>query len=337
MNSPSRDENPRPEDPYPGLPQGGETPRKSSADLRTHAALLLVQMAFASQPVEAKVAMRAVADGGEGVPPESIAMVRMLGAAAFFHVFGLVSRRGRAEAPLTRRDHAELAVLSLFGIVMNIALYLVGLRTTAAVPAALLSVTIPVTTAALAIVFRKEAPNVRSLLGLAVAVAGVLWLTGVRGVDRGVFILVGNSLFYATYVVFSRDVIRRLGSVRVVTWLFTWGALAFAPVGLPSVVRNAPSWSSRAWGLVAFIVVVPTIVAYLAHAWALARSTPSVVTVYVCIQPILTALLAWVQFGDGLSLRMVEAGALILVGVAVVATRPATAPAKPLPEAPTRA
>jgi len=158
--------------------------------------------------------------------------------------------------------------------------------------------------------------------GLLLALVGVLWLTGVHAVDRGAAIVTVNAFCYSAYLVFSRGLVQRLGAFTVVTWLFVFGAMTFTPIGLPAIVANAPQWTTRSVILVAYIVVVPTIVAYLCNAWALGRSTPSLVTIYVSVQPLLAALLAWVQLGQPLTQRLAVAGAFILAGVALVVTRP---------------
>ena len=64
------------------------------------------------------------------------------------------------------------------------------------------------------------------------------------------------------------------GSVRFVTvvaWVFGCGVILFAPVGAVTLVREAPMWTSGAAGMVAFIVLVPTALAYSVNAWALRR------------------------------------------------------------------
>src|SRR5262249_21666309 len=65
----------------------------------------------------------------------------------------------------------------------------------------------------------------------------------------------------------------------------------------------------------------PTIVAYLANAWALARSSAVLVTIYIYTQPAIAGLLAWLQLGVGITARLLASAALIAVGVAVVSTR----------------
>lgn len=283
-----------------------------------HAALLVVQLAFASQAVEGKLAMMPRALGGEGIDPVALALTRMVGGAAFFFAF---SSALRLRARTTATDQLKLAGLSALGISLNQTLFLVGLRSTTPVSAALLGVTIPVMTAAISVALRVERPSARLVVGLAVAAAGVLWLTGVRSVDRGAALVTVNSLLYSAYVVLSRGMVRRLGAVTVITWVFVWGAASFAPFALPALVRDAPQWTPRGLLLVAWIVAMPTIIAYLLNAWALGRTTPSVVTAYINLQPLVAGALAWAQLGAAPPARALVAALLIMAGVAVVATR----------------
>jgi drug/metabolite transporter (DMT)-like permease len=294
----------------------GERPRATAA---VHGALLVVQIAFASQAVEGKLAMMPRALGGEAIAPAALAMSRMIGALVFFQI---AVRAAKKLTPTTRLDQAKLAGLSVFGVALNQALFLLGLRTTSPVSAALLSVTIPIFTAGLAVLLRQERASARLVAGLAIAVCGVLWLTGVTHVDEGAVLVALNSLCYATYLVLAGPMIRRLGAFTVVTWIFLWGAIAFAPFGLPELVRAVPAITPRGFWLLAYVLVVPTIVAYSANAWALGRSTPILVTAYIFLQPLLAAWLAWVQLGQAVTERIGVAALLIVAGVAVVATRP---------------
>lgn len=289
--------------------------------LSTHAALLVVQVAFASQAVEAKVLMLPRAAGGEGLPAFALAMARMLVGAVFFQGYWALTRRDEAPPRLTARDHAALFGLSLLGITLNQALFLLGLGRTSPFAAALLSATIPVCTAGLSAALGLERLRARTVFGLGVAIAGVLVLTGLRTIDHGAALVALNSLLYASYLVLGRSTIVRLGALRVVTWVFTYGALTFAPFALRGLVEAAPELTPRGGLLLAYILVMPTIVAYLLNAWALGRSTPTLVTVYIYLQPLLAGLLAYVQLGQALSSRMGTAGVLVLVGVTIVATR----------------
>ncbi len=289
-----------------------------------HGALVVVQAAFAAGAVEGKLALGSTAAGGGGVNPLALAMARMVGAALFFQL--LTRLRPGGLPPLSRADHARAAGLSVLGIVLNQALFLIGLRITTAFAAALLGATIPVFTAALAVVLRIERPSARTAVGLALAVAGVVWLTGLHSLDLGALAIAANCLSYALYLVLAKRTVERVGALHLVTWLFTWGVVIFSPIGGPALVRGALEWGPRGWELVALMIAVPTIVAYLFNAWALARSNPTVVSVYIYLQPLFAALLQWVQLGETVERRAMIATTFIVAGVGVVTTRRALGP-----------
>lgn len=296
----------------------------------THAALVLVQIAFASQAVEAKIAMLDKARGGEGIFPESLAMMRMLGGAIVFQsTSALVNRRSPG---ISRVDHARMIGLAIVGISLNQALFLGGLRWTTPFAVSILGATIPIFAAALAVVFRKDSLSGRTVLGLALAIGGVLSLTGIGSLDRGALLVALNSFSYAAYVVLSRDVVVRVGALRFMAWVFTWGALSFLPLGLGPMLGQIGSFSARGWLLVAYILAMPTIAAYLLNAWALSRSSATLVTVYIYLQPLIAGVLARVQLGHAISARAGVAAVLILAGLTVVATR--RPPGRPLSSSP---
>lgn len=300
---------------------------RGSAAWATHAALLVVQVAFASQSVEAKVAMLPPEQGGEGIKPEVVAMLRMIGGAMFFQAVVFSSRRSK-ESHLSGPMHAKLAGLAALGVVVNQALYLAGLRESSPFVVSILGATIPVFTAALAILFRKEAASWRTTGGLLLAFSGVLWLTGVGSVghsDRGAMLVALNCLSYAAYVVFSREIIQELGSMRFMAWVFSYGAILFAPLGALALWNDFLLVTVRGWLFLAYIVAIPTIVAYGLNAWALARSTATMVTAYIYLQPLVAALLARVQLGHSVSPRAGLAALLILGGVGVTSLKRRTA------------
>jgi drug/metabolite transporter (DMT)-like permease len=288
----------------------------------THLALVVVQLAFAAGAVEGKLALDPASAGGAAVDPVALAMARMAGGALFFQAFARAARQLRRVAAA---DQRRIAVLAILGVVLNQTLFLVGLRITTAFAAALLGATIPVFAAGFAVALRIERPRVRTAIGLALAMSGVLWLTGIGRLDYGAIAIALNCLSYALYIVLAKRVIEKLGSMTVVAWLFTWGALIMAPVGAWPLLHGVAAWSPRAWLFVGFFVAGPTIVAYLLNAWAIGRASPTLVTVYIYLQPVFAALMQWVQLGEPIGARALGASVLILSGVGVVATRPALA------------
>lgn len=266
------------------------------------------------------------AEGGEEIFPEALAMMRMLGGALFFQTIERV--RTTQRAPISRADHLRLAGLSIIGIALNQTLFLLGLRWTTPFSVSVLGATIPIFAAALAALFGKERLTWRTVIGLSFAMVGVLSLVGAGSLDRGAILVALNSLSYAGYVVLSRDVVLRVGALRAIAWIFTYAAILFAPFGMPAMLTQLPALTPRGWWFVAYILALPTIVAYLLNAWALARSSATLVTIYIYLQPLIAALLAWVQLGHTISRRAGIAAVFILLGLGIVASRSARAPVK---------
>ena len=252
-------------------------------------------------------------------------MIRMLGGALFFCAFQAILRvRSSPRVSISRGDHLRLVGLSVIGIALNQTLFLLGLRWTSPFSTSLLGATIPVFAAGLAVLFGKERLRLRTVIGLTLAILGVLSLIGIGSIDRGAILVALNSLSYAAYVVLSRDVVLRVGALRAVAWIFTYAAILFAPFGMPAMIAQVPVLTGRGWMFVLYILALPTIVAYLLNAWALGRSSATMVTVYIYLQPLIAAVLAWAQLGHGISKRAWLAAVLILVGLGVVASRQPT-------------
>lgn len=284
---------------------------------KTHLALFFVQLAFASQAVESKVAMLPRSEGGLGISPEAIALMRMVFAALVFQV---IFRAKKLPMP-SWQDLGRVFGLSLVGITINQMLFLAGLKRTTPFVAALLSVTIPLASAALSALFRKERFTLATGVGLLLGGSGVVILAGWGSLDRGAVLVAVNSVCYATYVVLSRDTVRKLGAITLMTWLFAFGALSYFPFGIGAFVRDYAHPSPLALLFGVYVVVVPTVLAYLANAWALGRSGPSLVTAYIYLQPAIAAILAWFQLGTHIPERAILATPLIALGVFVVSMR----------------
>jgi len=278
----------------------------------THLFLVLVQICFASLAIFGKAAL-------VHVPANAIVLTRVAGGALAFLLVARV--RGRVAA----RDLPLILLCSILGLVGNQLLFINGLARTTAVNAAVLGSMIPVFTAAIAMLTRREPARPLRILGIIVAFAGTLVL--VRA-DRfsfsdeatvGNLMIVGNSLCYATFLVLVRRLAGRVPPLTLVALVFVLAVPFVAPLGIPAWASFTPTRSDLA--LLAFIVLVPTIGAYGLNQLALARAEASLVAVYVYLQPLLATAGALIFLGERLDARIAVAGALILGGL-VFSTAP---------------
>ena len=128
-----------------------------------------------------------------------------------------------------------------------------------------------------------------------------------------------NSFLYALYIVVSKTLFERYGALNVVTWIFLVGSVITVPVGILSLQQeNLAAISASVWVAVAFIIIFPTVVAYYLNAWALTRVSPSVVAIYIYLQPLIAFGFAPVFLGESWNWRTIVAALLIFGGVALV-------------------
>ena len=283
-----------------------------------HVALVLVQIMFGTWPIFGKLVLRSMSS-------TSLVGIRILGAAA---VLTLLQRKLGQLRQLPKRVLAWLVLSSLLGVVLNQLLFVKGLSLTTAINATLLTTTIPVITLGVSIALGYDGPSVRRILGIALAAAGVIYLVDpwranfTAETTLGNVLILCSSLSYGAYIAVSRDLFRRYGALNVITWIFVVGAIISLPISVYAwSSESRGTISAGVWLIVPYIVLVPTVGAYYLNSWAITRVAPSVVAIYIYLQPLLSFGLAPLILGETWNSRTLVACALIFAGVAVVTIR----------------
>lgn len=297
-----------------------------------YAALVTVQLVFATLPVAMKM-------GLEQLHPTVFVGIRA--AAGALILFGL-ERLIHASPIPEPADLARLAMYAVFGVVLNMVLYVWGLDFSTAVNAALLMTLIPVYTYAIAVIAGQERFEPTRALGILVALAGVVVLMDPRrfaltdATVIGNLLIVVNTLSYAIYLVISRPILTRIPPLTTISWIFVFGALMIVPLGWWQAGTEAFLVSQRSALILAYIVLGPTVSVYALNLWALRRVRSSTVAVFIYLQPIAGVALAWWILGEAVHLRTFVAAALVFTGVALVTllgADPTRAPRERSPEA----
>ena len=107
----------------------------------------------------------------------------------------------------------------------------------------------------------------------------------------------------------------RYSALTAIAWIFTFGALFTAPFGWSGFAHDAPTLGAAQWQTLGFIVLVPTIAAYLVNLWALKRAPATLVAIYVYLQPITSAVLAFFMLGEQPDARLIVGAILIFAGI----------------------
>jgi len=282
---------------------------------KPHLALVAVQILFGIWPIFGKIVLRSMSS-------PSLVVIRITGAAV---ALALLQRRLTPLLRMPAKDIGLLTLCSLLGVVGNQLLYVKGLSLTTVINATLLSTMIPVYALAVSVLLGYERGSLKTLAGIVVSAAGVIYLVNPAHAElnaqttTGNLLLLANSFIYAIYIVISKDLFERYGALNVVTWIFLIGAVMTVPVGIYSLQNeNLAEISGMVWLAVAFIILLPTVGAYYLNAWALTRVAPSTVATYIYLQPLIAFGLAPIFLGESWNWRTIVAAMSIFGGVALV-------------------
>jgi drug/metabolite transporter (DMT)-like permease len=279
-----------------------------------YSALVTVQLLFATLPVAMKF-------GLEELHPTVFVAIRVAAGAGL--LFALERLVHASQIPSVS-DLGRLALYAVFGVTLNMVLFVWGLDLSTAVNATLLMTMIPVFTYAIALIAGQEFFAIPRAAGILVALAGVAVLLDPRRFSLGDSTLLGNllilvnTLAYSIYLVISRPILTRIEPLTAIAWIFLFGAFMLVPLGLFQAGAGAFLVSGRSAIILTYIVIGPTVSVYALNLWALERVASSTVAAFIYLQPIAGVALAWWLLGEPVHARTFVAGALVFAGVGLV-------------------
>ena len=203
-------------------------------------------------------------------------------------------------------------------------LFSVGLRHTTASHAALIHASTPLFTGIIAAALERSWPRGWWWTGVAVALIGEALLIGLgRGFDEPGVTLYGDLVVFIACVavafgyVAGGSLSRTLGSLAVTLWGVALAALIIAPGLLVVPVSGLLDAPASALGGLAFLVLISSVIGYVAWNWALAHGGIGRTGVLMFAQPILSVILAVLLLGESITLSIGVPAAIILAGVAI--------------------
>ncbi len=255
--------------------------------------------------------------------PEFHTLARMIGACALFWLLSLFMPREK----LSLREIGILFLCSFCGIAGNQTLFIQGLSMTSPIDASVITAGTPIIVMLLAAVFLRE-PITRMksggvLLGAAGAV-GLVLQSGQGGSAAaasfaGDACVLGSSLIYAVYFVFSKPLSEKYSAVTMMKWMFLFAVLEVAPLTLPAIVRPGGAFAAppdaRTFAGMAYVIFGATFLAYLLIPMAVRRIRPTTASMYNYVQPVVACALAILFAQDVFSAGKLLAAAAVFLGV----------------------
>lgn len=287
---------------------------------RVYAMLMIVLLLWAGNSIVG----RAVRDV---IPPFSLAFFRWTGALALLLPFAWP--KIRADWPVIRVRWPIILLLGACGVGAFNALLYSGLRETTASNALLIQAAIPALVLALDFAIFRNRPHRAQLIGVAVAAAGVAIiifeadpaaLLALR-FGRGDLLVLGGVIAWALYTTLLR-LRPPINPLAFLALTFMVGVAAMLPGALLEWQQFTIRPSLTVFGGVAYVAVLPSLVAYQLFNRAVAEIGAADAGQVLSLQPLMGALMAAALLGEILHFYHFAGMALILTGIAIPLLRP---------------
>jgi drug/metabolite transporter (DMT)-like permease len=291
-----------------------------SKTLQAHIALFAAQLTYAISFVIAKDLTR------DHIGPFGLVVFRAAGATVLLWITQLVFIREKVK----RKDILKMVLLAVFGVAINQTLFLTGLHLTSPISAAIMMITTPILVLIIAAIVIRERITVLKSTGIIFGFLGAAALMYTSSSSAGalddplgdLFVLI-NALSWGTYLVLVKPLMAKYHTITILSWVFLFGFFLVLPVGYTQAAAvNWGGFDAYAWFAFSFVIVGTTYLAYILNTYGLKALSPSVVSAYIYLQPLLTALIAIGMKRDELSWAKCGSAALIFLGVYLVSLPP---------------
>ncbi|CAN5391166.1 drug/metabolite exporter YedA [soil metagenome] len=176
----------------------------------------------------------------------------------------------------------------------------------------------------------RSKPNYKVTLGLAIGFVGVALLIlgrpasdGAAGDSQslGIFLIVIATIGWAFGSLYGATAPTAKSNVLAAGMQMLSGGLILTVVSAISGEWQKFDYravSSVSWIALAYLIFVGALVAYTAYSWLIQNATPSAVSTYAYVNPVVAVFLGWAIAGESLTGQMLVGASVIVVSVMLV-------------------
>ena len=228
------------------------------------------------------------------------------------------------------KDLCSIFVASMLGFFLTQLSYLESSRFTTPLDTSIITPTTPIFTMFIAAIALKEPITLKKAGGVALSFAGVILLVlntiGIRsgnGVNEtqpiGILLMIGNCLFFASYLGIFRPLIQRYHVVTFMKWIFLFSTIVAVPLDIKELTHLPFSQMSTSyWLQLGYIILFATFIAYFLLPIGQKQLRPTVVSLYTYVQPLIGMVTAIILGMDRLTWQKIVAAILVFTGVILV-------------------
>ncbi len=259
------------------------------------------------------------------IQPSGFIFLRVLGGCLLFFILYSI----KIKEKVLKKDLFLFSICGLLGVATNQLFFFNGLNLTTPINAAIIMTITPIIVIIFSSIVLKEKIISQKILGVVFGLTGACVLILNEGrislnnsyMIGNIFILI-NATSYALYLVLVKPLMERYNPITVMTYIFSFGLVFVMPFGINEF--NSIDWSIFSDVIiikVIYVVVFTTFFAYLLNAFALKKLSPSSVSIYIYLQPLLASLIAILLKSDSINSVKIIATIFIFLGVFLSSSR----------------
>ena len=266
----------------------------------------------------------------KGVSPNYLSasafvLIRASGATILFWLVALFFKGNKIE----KQDHPKLIFAALFGIVFNQLLFFNGLVLTSSVNTSILMTTTPILVLPISAWLLREKMTPFKMVGVVVGFIGALLIilqkevvvSGSNPALGNIFVFINAALF-SFYLVYVKPIMIKYSLFEVLKWLFLYGTIVIIPFGISDFLTiDWAAFTPKVWAAVLYVIFGITFLTFILNMFAIKELSPLAVSIYIFLQPLLTAIVSWFWINETISFVGGLASFLIFIGVYFVAIK----------------
>lgn len=254
-----------------------------------------------------------------GIDSINLVSFRVLGTCIAFWVASLFAKK--ETVPL--KDKFLFAGAAVLGLILNQCLFMVGLQLTSPANASIETTATPIITLILSFLILKEPVTWKKILGITIGCTGALMLilTSIKSGDGkvgnfwGDLIVIASQTFYSLFLILFTNFTKKYSVFTANKWLFLWGTIIICPFTCWHVCHtDFAAITTTAWLETGYVIIFGTFLGYLIIMKALKLLTPTVVSIYNYVQPIVAVVISILmgigvfKWSQGIAILLVFSG-----------------------------
>lgn len=292
--------------------------RMNKGNWAAHLALIAVAAIFGGNYIVARDVM---VDGF--ISPNAFILIRVLSATVLFFLLH------RSHVKFSTKEHIRLILCGLTGVAVNQLFFFNGLKLSGPIQSSLIMITTPVLVYLISLAFMGVKFSLIKSFGIVLGLSGAaLIIYDSRSTGQFENALLGNTmvfinaLSYAIYLVLVKPLMTKYNPVIVLKYVFLYGLIFVLPFGfIPFTRIDTGAFTQTTWLQILYVILLTTYMAYRLNGFALSKVSPTIVSIYLYLQPVIASILSILLGIELLDWNKSVAAMLIVTGIAFVSLK----------------